>query len=323
MTTTDHKQENNTSLGGALLLIGVAAIWGTGIVTGKVGMEYLNPFAFTFVRNVLAGAALLVVVLVRDIISGNSPLSAGMDSPRHQTGQSADQTGHRAALWKGGLLCGIFLFAGTYLQHAGLQYVEAGKGGFLMALYMVIVPIISVFMLRQKAPRSLIVCIPLALVALWLLSITDGMTVGKGELLSFLSSFGYTGHILMADRYVGRCDVIRMSVIQFFSGAVLAFIGAAATGGLATLGYLPEIAGPILYCGVIAGGMGFTLQLIGQRYVAASLVGLLLSMEAVFSVLMGFVFLHERLSPREIIGCILMFTAIILSQASQGRSREQ
>ena len=306
MNNTSDTQQNTeirrTSLAGALLLIGVAAIWGTGIVTGKVGVGYLKPFAFTMVRNLLAGTFLLIVVLIRDALQGRK-----------------NTDGTRSDLWKGGLLCGFFLFAGTYLQHAGLQYVEAGKGGFLMALYMVMVPIISVFILKQKMPHSLIVCIPLALAALWLLSVKDSMTIGRGELLSFLSAFGYTGHILMADRYVGRCDVIKMSVIQFFSGAVLAAAGMAFHKETSSLSTLPDVFWPMLYCGVIAGGLGFTLQLVGQRYVNASLVGLLLSMEAVFSVLMGFIILHERLSIREVLGCLLMFAAIFISQAQTGR----
>ena len=303
-----QSEQNKTSLGGALLLIGVAAIWGTGIVSGKVGVSLLDPFAFTMVRNVLAGITLLAVAAVRDLVI----------SPRR--GRPA--AGSRRDLWKGGLLCGLFLFLGTWLQHTGLQTVEAGKGGFLMALYMVMVPLISVFMLKQKAPRTLIVCIPLALAALWLLSVTDGLTMGRGEFFSLLSAFGYTGHILMADRYVGKTDVIKMSVIQFFSGAVIAAVGAAATGGFSTLKCLPDVAAPILYCGIVAGGAGFTLQLVGQKYVQASLVGLLLSMEAVFSVLIGFIFLHERLSIREVLGCILMFAAIVLSQMPAGEPEE-
>ncbi len=306
------RQDNQTSLGGALLLIGVAAIWGTGIVSGKVGVSLLDPFAFTMVRNILAGLALLAAVFIRDRLKFRNSEQSG----------SPESENRRADLWKGGLLCGLFLFAATVLQHTGLQTVEAGKGGFLMALYMVIVPLISVFMLKQKAPRTLIVCIPLALAALWLLSITDGLTMGRGEFFSLLSAFGYTGHILMADRYVGRADVLKLSVIQFFSGAVMAAAGAALAGGLPTLKHLPEVAVPMLYCGIVAGGIGFTLQLVGQQYVQASLVGLLLSMKAVFSVLIGFIFLHERLSIREVLGCILMFAAIVLSQMLAGEPEE-
>ena len=313
MAENMKQQENQTNFGGVILLLGVAAIWGTSIIVGKIGVSYLGPFAFTLVRNILAGTALLFIVLIRDHVLRRP----AADSPEGETVQE-----DRDVLIKGGLACGFFLFAGTYLQHAGLQYIDAGKGGFLMALYMVIVPVVSIFFLKQKPPRSMIICIPLAVSALWLLSVHDGLSAGKGEVLSFLSAFGFAGHILSGDYFAKRCDVIKMSVIQFYSGAVMAAVGMVIAGETQTLRYLPDALLPMLYCGFIAGAGGFTLQLIGQRYVAASLVGLLISMESVFSVLMGFIFLHERLSVREALGCVMMFAAILISQSSYGKEEE-
>ena len=212
----------------------------------------------------------------------------------------------------GGLFCGILLFAATSLQQAGIKYTSAGKAGFITACYIVIVPLIGIFM-KKTSGWKIWAAVVLALAGLYCLCITDGFSVGKGDVLILLCAIGFSAHIMVIDYFSPRVNGIALSCIQFLVCAVVSL------PFMFSLEH-PEMAAilsawlPILYAGVLSCGVAYTLQIIGQRNVNPTIASLILSLESCFSVLAGWVILHESLSIKESAGCVLMFAAIILAQ---------
>ena len=212
----------------------------------------------------------------------------------------------------GGLLCGALLFVASSLQQIGIKYTSAGKAGFITSCYIVIVPLIGIFM-KKTSGWKIWAAVVLALAGLYCLCITDGFTVGKGDIFIFLCAMAFSAHILVIDYFSPRVNGVVLSCIQFF------------VCGVASLPCMfvfetPDMAAiisawmPILYAGVLSCGVAYTLQIIGQRNVNPTIASLILSLESCFSVLAGWVILHEKLSIKESLGCVLMFVAIILAQ---------
>lgn len=297
----------------ALILILTAFIWGTAFVAQSVGMDYLGPFTFNGVRSIVGGIALLPCIWFLQAVNGGSH---DKEADRERTGANAAESG-RKDLVLGGAACGLLLFGASSLQQIGIQYTTAGKAGFITAFYIVIVPVLGIF-LHKKIGWKVWLAVAVALAGLYFLCITERFTIGKGDILIFLCALIFSVHILVIDYFSPKVDGVKMSCIQFFVCGIvsLPFMFLLETP---RIGAMVEGWMPLLYAGVLSCGVAYTLQIIGQKNVNPAVASLILSLESCFSVLAGWAVLGERLSMRESIGCILMFIAIILAQLPEKR----
>lgn len=278
-----------------VMLFLTAFIWGTAFVAQSVGLDYLGPFTFNGVRSLIGGVALLPCIWILHRVNGKSRNEGGVKE-----------------LLIGGLACGILLFAASSLQQIGLKYTSAGKAGFITAFYIVIVPVLGVF-LHKKIGWKIWLAVVLALAGLYFLCITESFTIGKGDILVFLCALVFAVHILVIDYYAPKVDGVMLSCIQFFVCGILSipFMLAMETPKLTAM---VDAWMPLLYAGVLSCGVAYTLQILGQKNVNPAIASLILSLESCFSVLAGWIVLGEKLSLRESAGCLLMFAAIILAQ---------
>lgn len=291
----------------AFMLILTAFIWGTAFVAQSVGMDYLGPFTFNGVRSFIGGAALLPCIFL-------------LERFNEKNSSAAPVKGSRKDLIAGGTLCGLLLFAASSLQQLGIQYTTAGKAGFITAFYIVIVPVLGIF-LRKKTGIKVWTAVLIALTGLYFLCITETFTIGKGDVLLFFGALIFSVHILVIDYYSPRVEGVKMACIQFFvcGAASLVPMFALETPKAADMaeGWLP-----LLYAGVLSCGVAYTLQIIGQKNVNPAIASLILSLESCFSVLAGWIILGETLSVRESVGCVLMFAAIVLAQLPDKKKEE-
>ena len=218
----------------------------------------------------------------------------------------------RRTLLAGGICCGIALCVASNLQQFGIQYTTVGKAGFITAMYIVLVPILGIF-LKKRIGLKVAVSVALAVAGLYLLCITEGFSVGAGDLLVLLCALVFAVHILVIDYFSPRTDGVRMSCIQFLVCGLLSGVGMVLTE-TPDLGAICQAWLPIAYAGVMSCGVAYTLQIVGQKGTDPTVASLILSLESVVSVLAGWVILGQSLSMREIAGCALMFAAIILAQ---------
>ena len=274
-----------------------ALIWGTAFVAQSVSTEFVGPFTFNAARSAVAFVFLLVFCLL-------------MRAKRKKDGTA--QTGTKRDLLVGGLACGIALTVAAFLQQKGLETTTSGKAGFITALYIVLVPIVGIF-LRKKAPRAIWISVALALVGLYCLCITEDLTVTIGDFYVLLCAFCFTAHILVIDHFGQLVDGVELSCAQFLVAAVLSGIGMLITETPSLEAILLCI-GPILYVGIFSSGVAYTLQILAQKDSNPTVVSLLLSLESVLATLAGAVILHDRMSGREYLGCLLVLCAVVLAQ---------
>lgn len=279
-----------------LLLLLCAFLWGSTFVAQSAGMDYIGPFTYLCCRSVVGFL----------FLSAALPL---FDRAR-RTDRAQLRAGKRRLLLAG-LLCGAALFTASTFQQFGICYTTVGKSGFITAMYILLVPILGLF-LKKRVPGMIWVCIALAVVGLWLLCLTDDLSVNFGDLLTLICAAVFSVHILLVDHF-SDVDGIRLSRLQFGVTAVLAAI-AMLLFEKPQLGDILRCWGPILYAGVLSSGVGYTLQILGQKGAPPTVAAIAMSMESVFSVLSGWIVLHETLTLREGIGCLVMFLAIILAQ---------
>ena len=293
---------NKRRLGNILLLI-TAVIWGTAFVSQRAGMDKIEPMTFAASRMILS----LVFVSILSIFY------AKRDRKKLENMTVEEKKAHKKSTLIGGILCGLCLGSASILQQMGMVYTEAGKAGFITALYILIVPVINAFIFKKKNGKRVWLAVFLGLIGLYLLCVTDGFTLTKGDLLVMGCALIFTGHILSADHFAPMGNPVQMSAIQFVVASIMALAGALIFETPSFEGIL-SAALPIIYCGIMSGGVGYTLQIIAQRYTEPTVASLLMSLEAVFAVLAGAILLGERMSAKELIGCAIMFTAIILVQ---------
>lgn len=280
-----------------LLLLLTATIWGVAFVAQSVGMDYVKPFTFNGVRSLLGAAVLVPVIFL-----------FGKQKEGHSEVVEEDSK----ILWLGGILCGLCLCVASSLQQIGIQYTTAGKAGFLTAMYIIIVPIIGLFLGKKFSP-SLGISIALATLGLYLLSIKEGFSIGTGDVYVIVCAVVFALHIMVIDYFAPKCSGVKLSCIQFLVCGVLCMI-------VALLFEEPQMEQildawlPIAYAGIMSCGVAYTLQIIGQKGMNPTVASLILSLESVISVLAGWVLLQQTLSYRELIGCVIMFAAIVLAQ---------
>lgn len=288
----------------SLLLLLTAFIWGVAFVAQSVGGDAVGCFTFNGVRCLLGAAVLVPVILV-------------LDRQKKKTDHSKQDP---KQLLIGGVCCGLLLFVATNFQQVGISYTTVGKAGFLTALYILIVPIFGIF-LKRKVGSKIWLGVVLATIGLYLLCMTsESFSLSKGDLLVLVCAVVFSLHILVIDHFSPKVDGIKMSCVQFFVcgilSMVLAFTFEKPSLDAVLSGWLP-----IAYAGVLSCGAGYTLQIIGQKNMDPTVASLILSLESVFSVLAGFVILHQTLSVRELTGCVLMFAAIILAQLPDRKNK--
>lgn len=274
-----------------------ALIWGTAFVAQSVCADYVEPFTFNAARAAIAFVFLLVLCLVRRAMQKGVVERA-------------------ARSWKelalGGLCCGAALTVATNLQQKGLETTTSGKAGFITALYIVIVPIAGI-LLKKKAPRTLLISVPLAVAGLYCLCINEDFSITEGDFYVFLCAICFSAHILIIDRFTQRVDGVELSCVQFLVVTVLSAIGMI-TAESPSLEALRLCLWPILYVGIFSSGVAYTLQILAQKDSNPTVVSLLLSLESVFATLAGAIILHDQMSRREYFGCVLMLAAVVLAQ---------
>lgn len=297
--------KRSVQLRASALLLLTAVIWGVAFVAQSVGMDYVGPFTFSCVRNLIGGLVLLPCL----------PLLARLDSKKTQ---QAAQGGPRPA-WPvlGGVCCGVALAVSEVLQQFGLARTSVGKAGFLTAMYILIVPLIGL-LVGKRVGAKIWAAVVLAVCGMYLLCMTESFRIETGDLLVLASAVGFSLHILIIDHFSPGADGVRMSCIQFFTASAVCLVPTL-LWEQPTLAALLAAWAPILYAGVLSSGVAYTLQVIGQRDTDPTVASLILSLESVVAALAGWLLLGERLSAREIVGCALAFAAIVLAQLPERR----
>ena len=275
------------------MLVFTALIWGMAFVAQSAGMEHVGPFTFNGIRSII-GALVL------------APSAWFMDKKEGVLTPWKDKT-----LVLGGLICGVVLFLATSSQQIGIITTSSGKAGFLTALYMVLVPIFSIA-LRKRPGKQIWFCVLLALVGMYFLCIDGEFSIQAGDLWLLACAALFALQILAVDKFAPNVDVIKLSCYQFAVTGVLSIIPLIQERPV--MDNIMECWLPIAYAGVLSSGLAYTLQMEAQKKVQPTVASLIMCLESVFSAIFGFVILGERLSAREIVGCIVMLAAVVLTQ---------
>ncbi|MBQ3365703.1 MAG: DMT family transporter [Acidaminococcaceae bacterium] len=310
--------KNKQVLGNLLLLL-TAMIWGTAFVFQRVGMDSIEPVTFNAARMALAAVmvgALAFVLRQRNSKGIARQTDAG--TPVHGTAgrltpQGGESKSQWSRTWKGGICCGLFLTAGSVFQQMGVVYTTAGKAGFITAMYMLLVPILNFLLFKKKNSWLVWLAVFLGVGGMYLLCVKEDFTLTRGDILVCICALMFSGHILCCDYFVKLASAVELAAIQFATAAIVSAVIASFTENPNWAGIVAA-AVPILYCGVVSGGIGYTLQIVAQTFTDPAIASLLMSLESVFAVIAGSVLLGEQMSSRELLGCAVMFAATILVQ---------
>lgn len=302
------KQNSKNQLTGSLLLLICAFIWGSAFVAQTTGAEHVGPFTFIYLRSFLGGIVLLPVIFVMGKIKSKN------------SAEEENRKGSKKALLIGGIACGTALCFASVFQQAGIDKgTDPGKAGFITALYILLVPLSSLFMKKRVRP-IIWPCIAASVAALYLLCVTESNSVELSDLLVLICAALYTVHILVIDRVSPYVDGVKLSCIQFFVAAVISLVPALIYEGFdlqAIIAAMPSVA----YAGIMSSGVAYTLQILGQQKTEPALASMIMSLESVFAVLTSMVVLHLAPTPREAIGCVIMFIAIIVAQLPERKKK--
>lgn len=287
---------------GVLELLLTAFIWGIAFVAQSVGMKYIGPFTFNCVRFFIGG-----VILIPVIIFLNNRNKKEIISQSIQTSEEKK----KYTVW-GGILCGILICSASTFQQMGICRTSVGKAGFITALYIIIVPLLGIF-LHKGITILLGISTIIAMLGFYLLCISGQIEINSGDILVLICAFIFSLHILVIDYFSPKGNGVAISCIQFFVSALISgvfmFIFEKPVISQILSAYVP-----ILYAGVLSCGVAYTLQIIGQQKMEPTVASLILSLESVFSALAGWFILKQGLSMKELIGCMFVFIAVILAQ---------
>lgn len=277
-----------------------ALIWGVSFVAQKAGMDYVGAFSFNFARSILGGFSLIpLIFLVKMTTPDNRPKKL-----KHL---------QHLYLLKAGCCCGLALFTAMSLQQYSMISASAGKAGFISALYIIFVPLISMFF-GAKLENKIKVSVGLALVGLYLLCFKGGLTgFDMYDGLLLIGAFFYGVHILVVNHFSRHVNPVKMSCVQFFVVGLLSLPFMLMFENPVAANFLAAKT-PILYAGILTCGVAYTLQIFGQKFTPPTIASIILCMESVFAVVGGSLILHETMTPREAWGCIFMIIAVVLSQ---------
>lgn len=287
---------------GNVMLLLAAFIWGTAFVAQSAGMEFVQPLTYNGIRTLIGAVVLIPVIFFFD---------RRRDKEQPVSAQEKKEIRRNSTI--GGFWCGIALCIAGNLQQFGMDMTTAGKAGFITSLYIVIVPLLGIF-LKRKIPKIVWVSVAIAVIGFYLLCFQDDFSISRGDLLILCCAFFFSVHIMTVDHFsLRKIDGVRMSCVQFFTSGTITVI-------LMFLFEQPTLSAiwaakiTILYAGIMSSGVAFTLQILGQKYTAPATATLLMSLESVFAALSGWALLHERLSIKELCGCALVFAAVLLAQ---------
>lgn len=283
-------------------LLLTAFIWGVAFVAQSVGMDYIGPFTFNCVRSIIGGLVLIPLVFI-----------FGKKTKADRTEEQTKEYKKNTVI--GGICCGVCLCVASNFQQFGIMYTTVGKAGFITALYIIIVPILGIFMKKKVAPIVWVSSV-IAVIGFYLLSISGQVSISKGDILVLICAVLFSVHILVIDYFSPKGEGVTISCIQFFTSGILC-------GIMMFLFENPQIGDilaaylPILYAGVMSCGVAYTLQIVGQKNMDPTVASLILSLESVFSALAGWLILGQGLSSKELAGCALVFVAVLLAQMPQ------
>lgn len=280
-------------LKGSLSIILATVIWGSTFVAQSVGVDYMGPFTFLSLRCFLAVVMLLAVLFLRN----RKEFVKIIADPR---------------LWKAGIPCGVALFAATALQQIGLIYTTAGKGGFITTMYIIMVPILGLF-LKRKPPKMVGFSVAIAAVGLYLISGAGFTSVNIGDVLMLMCAVAFAVQILIMDRVAGELNSMALNMSQALVCAVVSGVCALIFDSTTWQGIL-DCWFPLCWAGIMSMGIAYTLQIVGQKAIEPTTASLLMSFESVFAAISGWLLLSETFTLTEGIGCILVFAAIMLTQ---------
>ncbi len=291
-------------LKGNMIMLFISFIWGVSFIAQSKGVESISPIAFNGIRCMLGALVLIPVILLID---------------KTKKAKKIEVLKFDKTLLTGGILCGILLCIATTLQTAGMVYTSPGKSGFLTALYMVIVPIIGIFM-GKKPGKAVLISVIIAVAGLYLMCIDSEISVNIGDIMTIICAFVFAGHILVIDHFSPKVDGVKLAFTQFFVCGVINLIWML-FDGVPSLSSVSDCLSSIAYSGIMSCGVAYTLQIIGQKYTDPTSASILMSLESVFATLSTVVLIYlgwdltgGLLTMREIFGCVLMFVAIILVQ---------
>lgn len=283
---------------GSFLLLLTALIWGMAFVAQSTAMDHIGPWTFNCLRSVLACLVLFLLLPFLHKIT-------------HTTGMAYD----RKKTWIGGIVTGCFLAMASQFQQMGIMTTTVGKAGFITALYVVFVPLLGLFT-GKKPVKKIWLCTALAVAGLYFLCMNESLRLTRGDTLVLICALLFAGHIMAVDAFRDGTDPLVLSCIQFGVMALICAVGMVCTEKPVTAD-IKAASIPILYAGLMSSCAGYTMQIIGQKDTDPALASLLMSLESAFAALGGWVILHQTLSPRELLGCALTFSAVIIVQLPQ------
>ena len=284
-----------TKFKGPLCLFLRSLFWGMAFAAQSNAMNYMGPYTFVFLRSAITS---LVLFSVHPLMVRTRMIPA-------------ENRENRASLWKVGALCGMFLVAATLLQQIGLVTTSTAKSGFITALYIVIVPILGLF-IGKKPQITILLGVAMSLVGLYFLCMKDALRIDPGDLLTFFSAIVFALHILVIDRFGGNLDSVKLSAVQFLFAAVCSGI-LAFTLETPTFENFAACWTSVVYVAVFSGALGYTLQIAGQKSTDPTIASLIMCLESVFAAVGGWILLDQRLSGHEMLGCALMLGASIVA----------
>ena len=303
----DKKMQSN------FMLLLTAMIWGSAFVAQKAG-TVLEPFTYNGIRMMIGGIVLIPVIFLLKKINVNKNNDGVLSEVQKKA--------NKKTLIIGGISCGFVLFAASTLQQFGLYFnTDAGKAGFITALYIVIVPVLGLFLKKKVTPRIWL-CVLIGAVGFYLLCMagnTTNFSLEKGDFFMLLCAFAFSCHILVIDHFSPKCDGVVLSSLQFSVAGILGIVCMFIfeTPNIVTI---LDCWLPILYCGVLSCGVAYTLQVVAQKHAEPTVASLIMSLESVFAVIFGMLF-GERLDGFQFAGCVVIFAAVIISQLPSKRER--
>ncbi len=281
----------------SLALVAAAFFWGTTFVAQSDAANVIGPFTFNGIRSIIGSMVLLPLVL----LIGRPPK------------QNNAPTASLKKQFFYGAVCGICLFLATNLQQIGIAYTTAGKSGFVTALYVVLVPVFGLLLFKKNSGWNIWVAIVFAAVGLYFLCVTEGFSVQFGDGITFFCAIVFAFHILAVDKVSDRIAGVTLSCIQFFVSGSLSLIFMLIFED-PQWSQISAAWFPLLYAGILSCGVAYTLQIVGQKHTDPTVASILMSLESVFAVLSGWLISNEQMTKKEILGCVIMFIAILMAQ---------
>ncbi len=291
-------------LSSSLMLFLAACIWGFAFAFQSQGLDYMGPFTFNGTRFLIGAIVLVPVIFI-------------FRKPGEK--QKLTKKDVKTTIF-GGLVCGLCLCVASSLQQFAIFYTSVGKAGFLTTLYIILVPIIGIFF-KKKVSIMVWIGAALSVVGMYLLCVSETMSINKGDILAFCCAIVFAFHILSVDYFAPKTNGIVLSCLQFLVSGICAMV-LACVFEQPTLTQILNGIGPLLYVGVMSSGVAYTLQILGQKNADPTIASLIMSLESAVSVIGGWLILHQKLTTKELLGCLLMFIAVVGVQIVDSKKSE-